>query len=130
MDTPTSNPFSRWLWERLEESEKSQVELARGLGVSQSTLSDWLNGKSLPSRRSMRRLAAYFDVDPALIQNLVAQSEVRELRREAEPPMPGLLVLGRPSYIRQQTLRRIERMIEEDYRLWIGETRGREGEMQ
>ena len=40
----------------------TQYALAKRLGISQSTLCNWLNGKKEPSIESLWRLADYFDV--------------------------------------------------------------------
>lgn len=38
----------------------SQYALAKKLGISQSTISNWLNGKKEPSIESLWKLADYF----------------------------------------------------------------------
>ena len=40
----------------------SQSELARKIGISQSAICNWLNGKKEPSIESLWKLADYFDV--------------------------------------------------------------------
>lgn len=40
----------------------SQSELARKVGISQSAICNWLNGKKEPSIESLWKLADYFDV--------------------------------------------------------------------
>lgn len=45
----------RWL----EDSATTQLGLARVLGVSQPTVSDWINGKVSPTVESLRAIAAH-----------------------------------------------------------------------
>lgn len=40
----------------------TQGELARRIGISQSAVCNWLNGKKEPSIESLWKLADYFDV--------------------------------------------------------------------
>ena len=40
----------------------SQFELARSLDVTRAAVSQWESGKTMPSARSLRSLAKYFDV--------------------------------------------------------------------
>ena len=47
----------------LMKSEKlTQMQLARALGVGQSSVSDWINAKSEPSIENLWKLADFFDV--------------------------------------------------------------------
>lgn len=41
----------------------SMIELADEIHVSQSTISDWENGKKMPRSGSIQKLADYFEVD-------------------------------------------------------------------
>jgi transcriptional regulator with XRE-family HTH domain len=45
------------LREHLTEKEITQAEFARRLGVSQPTVWEWLNGKSLPTAARLREIA-------------------------------------------------------------------------
>jgi transcriptional regulator with XRE-family HTH domain len=62
-----SKTFGEWLFEKILEYEKSkkrrvtQTEFARYLGVSQATLSNWMNESSKPSAQAALKLAALFD---------------------------------------------------------------------
>ena len=46
----------------MNEERISQAELARSVGISQSAVCNWLNGKKEPSIDSLWRLADFFDV--------------------------------------------------------------------
>lgn len=48
----------------------SQKELRYALGVSQSTLSDWMNQKKDPKNENLRKVAEYFGVNPLVIKGL------------------------------------------------------------
>ena len=45
-----------------EASGKQQKDIAIDLGVSQPTVSDWENGRKIPSAKSTSKLADYFGV--------------------------------------------------------------------
>ncbi len=53
----------------------TQADLARAMDVPPSALSNWLNGKSLPSRRSEVKLSRFFGAPIEEIRGLIAQSE-------------------------------------------------------
>ena len=56
------------------EAEKiSQYALAKKLGISQSTICNWLNGKKEPSIESLWKLSDFFDVS---IDYLVGKSDI------------------------------------------------------
>lgn len=58
----------------LMEAEKiSQYSLAKKLGISQSTICNWLNGKKEPSIESLWKLSDFFDVS---IDYLVGKSDI------------------------------------------------------
>ncbi len=58
----------------LMEAEKiSQYALAKKLGISQSTICNWLNGKKEPSIESLWKLSDFFDVS---IDYLVGKSDI------------------------------------------------------
>lgn len=44
----------------MEAEDLSQYSLAKKLGISQSTICNWLNGKKEPSIESLWKLADYF----------------------------------------------------------------------
>lgn len=43
----------------LNESETTQLELAKALGVSQPTVSDWINGFTSPTAARLRLISEY-----------------------------------------------------------------------
>lgn len=60
------------LKELLRDFGLSQYALAKRLGINQSTICNWLNGKKEPSIESLWKLADYFDVS---IDYLVGRKE-------------------------------------------------------
>lgn len=45
--------LARWL----ESTDTTQIVLAEKVGVSQPTISDWLNGRTTPTVENLRRLS-------------------------------------------------------------------------
>lgn len=56
--------FAEWLSRTLSEREISGGEVARALGVNDSAVSRWRNGKILPSLEALMELADFLDVSP------------------------------------------------------------------
>ena len=55
--------FAKMLGELMDENGfHHQQELAKKLGVRQSTISNWLHGKSLPSYHQIQALSNFFNV--------------------------------------------------------------------
>jgi len=63
--------------QRIKDSMKNekltQMQLAKAIGVGQSSVSDWLNSKSEPSIDNLWKLADFFDVS---IDFLVGRKEI------------------------------------------------------
>lgn len=58
----------------LMKSEKlTQMQLARALGVGQSSVSDWINAKSEPSIENLWKLADAFDIS---VDYLIGRKEI------------------------------------------------------
>lgn len=43
----------------LTDNDRTQLEFAKAIGVSQPTVSDWLNGNTSPTTQNLREIAAY-----------------------------------------------------------------------
>lgn len=54
--------FSRNLVNILSLREKSQIEVARAIGISQQTFNTWVRGKALPRMDKIQLLAEYFNI--------------------------------------------------------------------
>lgn len=59
------------MWERIEELMKEKhcrmADVAKGSGVSYSTLTDWKAGRYTPKIEKIIKIAQFFDVSPAYI---------------------------------------------------------------
>lgn len=65
----------RWL----DDSATTQLSLARALGVSQPTVSDWINGKIAPTVESLRAISAHTGLS---IDELLASKNPRRQQQE------------------------------------------------
>ena len=59
--------FSKVLKELMDEDGINQFDLSKALGIRQSQISNWLNGKSLPRYFSLRQLSNYFKVSADML---------------------------------------------------------------
>jgi transcriptional regulator with XRE-family HTH domain len=59
--------FSRLLVELMQEKNINQIELAKALGIKQSQVSNWCNGKSKPNYDSIKKICDYFDVSADMV---------------------------------------------------------------
>lgn len=57
----------------MNEERISQAELARSVGISQSAVCNWMNGKKEPSIDSLWRLADFFDVS---VDYIIGRKEI------------------------------------------------------
>jgi transcriptional regulator with XRE-family HTH domain len=76
--------FSRNLLRFLKLSGKSQIEVAKYVGVSQGTISDWTKGRSYPRMDKVQLLAEYFGVNKSdLVEDVyIAKETVSEKEQE------------------------------------------------
>lgn len=89
--------FPAWLQAHLDASGVGVAEFARRLGVSQSMVSNYLNDKQRPERKTIRRLAAGLGVAPAEIVAILDAEEAQ--RRGAH--VGGLGPTGQPDLLRE-----------------------------
>ena len=59
--------------ELLKSEGLNQSKLANGIGVNQSTVCNWLNGKKEPSIERLWKLADFFDVS---VDYLIGRKEI------------------------------------------------------
>lgn len=59
--------FAEWLARTLAEREIAGGEVARALGVNDSAISRWKNGKASPGLDSVMKLADFLDVNPVAL---------------------------------------------------------------
>lgn len=58
----TKDVFAKNLARYLAEAKETQVDLARVLGVSKSTVSSWFTGEKMPRMDKIEAIAAHFGV--------------------------------------------------------------------
>lgn len=71
--------FAEWLSRTLAEREIAGGEVARALGVNDSAISRWRNGKASPGLDSVMALARFLEVNPialAVTAGLMSEREV------------------------------------------------------
>lgn len=71
--------FAEWLSRTLAEREIAGGEVARALGVNDSAISRWKNGKATPGLDSAMKLADFLNVEPvalAVTAGLMKESQV------------------------------------------------------
>lgn len=59
--------FAEWLSRTLAERDIAGGEVARALGVNDSAISRWKNGKASPGLDSVMKLADFLEVDPVAL---------------------------------------------------------------
>lgn len=59
--------FAEWLSRTLAEREIAGGEVARALGVNDSAISRWKNGKASPGLESVMKLADFLDINPVAL---------------------------------------------------------------
>lgn len=62
--------MSASLKQMLNESGRSMADMSRTLGISFTTISDWVHGRKYPRPENLERLANYFGVTTAMLLNL------------------------------------------------------------
>ena len=65
--------FSQALTRALTQRGITQADLARELGVTQPTISDYVNAKKSPSRKNLARVVGFLDLDPTELTALSEQ---------------------------------------------------------
>ena len=67
--------FAERLKELRKKSHLTQVELAKQLGIGQSSYADWERGKKNPTQENLIKIAQFFDVP---LDYLVSKTEDKE----------------------------------------------------
>ena len=67
MDEVLRQRFSEILQEILKREGKTQADLARYIGVSSATASDWCNGFKIPRADKLQSIAKYLGVTVAIL---------------------------------------------------------------
>ena len=58
------NEFSKKFSDLISQSEHTQAQIAKYMGVSAPTITDWKTGKKMPRIDKIARLASFFQVSP------------------------------------------------------------------
>ena len=75
-DLGNKEVFSRNLLRLIKMSGKTQIEVAKYVGVSQGTISDWTTGRSYPRMDKVQLLAEYFCVNKSdLVEDVYIAKE-------------------------------------------------------
>lgn len=80
--------FPAWLDEQMRRRGYNQSALARGLGIQQSTVSQWLSGKSEPTTTNLIALARLFDLNT---NSVLQMFEDADAPYQMSPEMAGLV---------------------------------------
>ena len=100
------------------EHHKSQMEIAKDLGLKQSTVSSWMNGTRVPRMPKIDMLCSYFNCsreeimeeEPTRLTERVSVDERELLRLYREMPIENRTeLLGHARYI-QSTLKKTDSM--------------------
>ena len=67
--------------ELMERAGIQQKELAIAIGISQPTVSDWVQNKKNPSNENVQKLADYFHVSPLVVRGIesITQNDTHEM---------------------------------------------------
>ncbi len=79
-----SEVFSRNLLRYIQASGKSQLEVAKAIGVSPSSVNDWIKGRTYPRMDKVQLLAEYFGIQKSdLVEDVcVAKETISEEEQE------------------------------------------------
>jgi transcriptional regulator with XRE-family HTH domain len=116
-------------WARYEAEtgrKLTQAAFAEAVGMEQPTVNAWLNGKALPSVKSLEKVVAFFGADLDEWDR-VRSREDRQRAKDAEQPMPPLrkapaLMIVPPDIESEHDPR--FRKIEEELRRYLRELEG------
>lgn len=76
--------FAAWLADQLRARDLDGVaEAARAIGVSQSMVSNYLNGKQVPGRKSIKKIAVWAKVPESTVLALLPDDTSGDLLRTA-----------------------------------------------
>lgn len=80
----------------LSQSGASQIELARAVGTSKSSVSAWLNGETIPRMDKIEKMAAFFGVAPVDL--------MKDRSSKLRIPVLGRVQAGLPTTAVQEVL--------------------------
>ena len=80
------------------ENRKSQVEIARDLGINKSTLSGWMNGTRVPKMSKIDMLCTYFGCERSDIMEPEGAPK-KEAVTEAQAELVRIVLRARPENV-------------------------------
>nr|DAO02748.1 MAG TPA: Repressor protein CI [Caudoviricetes sp.] len=96
--------FSKNLRRLLEESGKTQKELAEAIGESQQVVNTWAIGRSIPRMGRVQKLADFFGVEKSVLVDEWREGEEPQIPQfsnifpisKKRMPIPGKIACGKP----------------------------------
>lgn len=116
--------FQRNLIETLNRKQMTQSELARRSGITQSSISDYINGKYEPKQDKVDRIAAALDISPSFLVGKTGDEPPLDYNRygllpvtNRKIPVLGNVHCGDPVYAEEDFLDVVDSDIEADFAL-------------
>lgn len=116
--------FQRNLIEALNRKQMTQSELARRSGITQSSISDYINGKYEPKQDKVDRIAAALNISPSFLVGKTGDESPLDYNRygilpvtKREIPVLGNVHCGTPTYAEQEYLAAVDSEISADFAL-------------
>ena len=92
---PTKNdlsPFAKFFRNKVNENGLAPADIAYRLGVSDSTISRWLNGKTTPRSKNIKLLSQLLGVpERIIVENLVSEQNWINADSKVDPEIQALL---------------------------------------
>lgn len=116
--------FQRNLIETLNRKQMTQSELARRSGITQSSISDYINGKYEPKQDKVDRIAAALNISPSFLVGKTGDESPLDYNRygflpvaKRKIPVLGNIHCGTPKYADQEYMDLIDTDVNADFAL-------------
>lgn len=63
--------FANFIKQRLEEVGKNQSWLSRRIGVTKSSVSDYIHAKNFPNKKALGKLCFHLNISPKTLEGLL-----------------------------------------------------------
>lgn len=94
-------PFKEWLADQIRQHGWAPVDAAREIGIDESLMSRYLNGKRLPSRQTAKKIAACFGVTLPEVLEAIDRQEAQTIARPP-PRLDNLEYVTKADYTPDQ----------------------------